>query len=203
MAMATGVKLAVASVAALVGYLLLGKNAKAEPGGGGGGGGGAVKPPTEETPVDCVYPSAGMTLKQAQSALIGLGYDLAPYGADGSCGAKTKAAISKFQADRKAIGIDIAVTGIVDKKTADELKKAPPPFKSEGSYPLTDSNGVDWKVTNIARNTWNGVVPDPPVPEYNVTLLGSTRGQVEAQIASRAAGIRDRYPSIDFTTLGG
>lgn len=59
------------------------------------------------------------TVKDIQQALIDLGYNLGPRGADGIMGEKTKAAIRDFQA--KA---GIAVDGVVGPRTAAELQKA-------------------------------------------------------------------------------
>jgi hypothetical protein len=49
----------------------------------------------------------GVPVKTLQNTLVGLGYDLGSFGADGNFGAKTLAAVKKFQIDHK-----LPVTGV-------------------------------------------------------------------------------------------
>lgn len=56
--------------------------------------------------------SSGSYVTLAQTKLIQLGYDLAPYGADGKFGAKTETAVKAFQRDR-----GLTADGIIGAKT--------------------------------------------------------------------------------------
>ena len=56
--------------------------------------------------------SSGEYVTLLQTKLIQLGYDLAPYGADGKFGAKTESAVKQFQKDA-----GLAVDGVVGKNT--------------------------------------------------------------------------------------
>lgn len=61
--------------------------------------------------------SSGSYVTLAQTKLIQLGYDLAPYGADGKFGNKTLEAIKDFQRDR-----GLAVDGVIGPKTWEALE---------------------------------------------------------------------------------
>ena len=63
--------------------------------------------------------SKGAAVKEMQSILQRLGYDLGPFGADGDFGKCTDAAVRKFQKDR-----GLAADGICGKNTWKELMKA-------------------------------------------------------------------------------
>ena len=65
------------------------------------------------------FGGTGEAVKQLQTALQKLGYELPKYGIDGLFKAETEAAVKAFQ---EAQGLE--VTGIVDEKTLDALKKA-------------------------------------------------------------------------------
>lgn len=67
---------------------------------------------TVEIPITIRKGSSGVTVTKAQNILHKLGYDLGPYGIDGKFGAKTEAAIRKFQKDH-----NLVVDGIVGKNT--------------------------------------------------------------------------------------
>ena len=75
--------------------------------------------------------STGEDVKYVQQKLIDLGYDLAPYGADGKFGAKTEAAVKAFQ---KASGI--GVDGVVGPMTYEALENAKP-TPSDKKYTVT------------------------------------------------------------------
>lgn len=61
----------------------------------------------------------GEAVKEVQSRLIALGYDLGRWGADGDFGTQTVKAVSEFQADHL-----LPITGIVDEKTMAALEDA-------------------------------------------------------------------------------
>lgn len=61
----------------------------------------------------------GDDVKELQEKLIELGYDLAPYGADGDFGAKTEAAVKKFQSEH-----GLTSNGIVDETTESAIDAA-------------------------------------------------------------------------------
>jgi len=71
---------------------------------GGGGGGGAA--------IAQALPFLDTTLADAQKALLDLGYNLGPSGADGVSGPKTTAALTQFQKDR-----GLPPTGTLDDAT--------------------------------------------------------------------------------------
>ena len=79
-----------------------------------------------------------MTLLQTK--LIQQGYDLAPYGADGSFGAKTQSAVIKFQHDH-----GLTPDGVVGPKTWDELNEG----KSE-TYTVT--------IRNVSKTVAEGII---------------------------------------------
>lgn len=62
----------------------------------------------------------GAYVSLMQTKLIMLGYDLAPYGADGDFGSKTQEAVKKFQSDR-----GLAADGIVGPQTWAALESGP------------------------------------------------------------------------------
>lgn len=68
---------------------------------------------------DLSYDSEGDDVKELQSYLIELGYDLGVWGADGSFGDCTDIAVRAFQKAKK-----LTVDGIVGPKTLDALEKA-------------------------------------------------------------------------------
>ena len=107
--------------------------------------------------------SNGAHVTKLQYALIGLGYPLPRFGADGSFGGETKRAVEAFQED-----VGLTVDGVVGRDTIKYLDKrdrglevAPP----EG--PVTISSSVDLK--NVI--TQPGAVPTPDMP---FGVLGKT-----------------------------
>ncbi len=62
------------------------------------------------------------TIKSWQTALVALGYDLGPAGADGKYGAKTRAALEEFQ-----LANDLEVDGLIGKKTLARLYEVAAP----------------------------------------------------------------------------
>lgn len=62
-----------------------------------------------------------MNVREIQTALLTLGYDLGPAGADGAFGRRTVAAIAKFQSDRQ---VDVLYPGTVGAKTQAALAVA-------------------------------------------------------------------------------
>ncbi len=76
-------------------------------------------PPQESSPISrptLRKGSKGDAVKDLQSRLIALGYDLGPWGADGDFGSQTKKAVKAFQQDH-----GLKVDGIVGKETWKEL----------------------------------------------------------------------------------
>ena len=63
--------------------------------------------------------SKGDAVRELQTMLLKLGYDLGPCGIDGDFGKATEAAVRSFQSDHR-----LAVDGIVGKNTWAELEKS-------------------------------------------------------------------------------
>lgn len=76
--------------------------------------------------------SKGEDVKYAQQKLISLGYDLSPYGADGSFGTKTQTAVKAFQRDH-----GLSADGIIGSNTWAALEQASPDQKTEELYTVT------------------------------------------------------------------
>jgi len=75
---------------------------------------------TGSIPNTCRYGMVGDTVKLMQEYLMQLGYDLAKYGADGSFGPETRAAVKAFQTDHPPLEVD----GICGPKTWAALLEA-------------------------------------------------------------------------------
>ena len=76
--------------------------------------------------------SSGEDVKYCQELLLKLGYDLAPYGADGKFGAKTEAAVKAFQRANN-LGVD----GVVGPMTWEALEGSKPAPAPETKYMVT------------------------------------------------------------------
>lgn len=85
--------------------------------------GGVIPPGPEPGPTPVTKPtikrgSKGDYVKECQEDLIRLGYDVGPKGADSIFGAKTEAAVKKFQQEHKdADGKQLKVDGVVGQRT--------------------------------------------------------------------------------------
>lgn len=85
--------------------------------------GGVIPPGPEPGPTPVTKPtikrgSKGEYVKECQEDLIKLGYDVGPKGADSIFGAKTEAAVKKFQQEHKdADGKQLKVDGVVGQRT--------------------------------------------------------------------------------------
>lgn len=133
-----------------------------------------VKPAEPEKPVEPSTPStsrstigvgdSGSYVKEAQTMLKKLGYDIGKYGADGVFGNSTKAAVLNFQ---KKNGL--AADGIVGPNTWAELDKQVTVLSS-GS---TSSNGVPFlvRVNSNALNIRKG-----PGTNYAIARVITDRG---------------------------
>lgn len=159
-----------------------------------------TKPPKPDEPAPpvepdmskvCVTSDAGMSLKTGQQILKSLGYDLGKFGADGSCGPLTKAATTKFQNDvnndKFSTGGDkLAVTGVIDKRTASALW-AFKPLTLVPQYTYVDTKGQpndqSWIVTNPAENYFRAYVAEPVNPGYiSASVDGYSKAEVENRI---------------------
>ena len=82
--------------------------------------------------------STGPDVVECQNILIKLGYDLAPYGADGKFGNKTAAAVKAFQSTHTdpTTGRKLAVDGVVGPASWAALEEAAPD-PSGGKYSVT------------------------------------------------------------------
>lgn len=119
-----------------------------------------------------------VSVKRIQQALIDLGYDLGPAGADGVRGRRTLAAIVQFQHDRS---LDIMYPGTVGPKTlaalglSDEGGGEDPPWVSEvrrriGLHEKTDNKTLrDWldddgrTLGDPAKLPWCGDLVETPI----------------------------------------
>ncbi|ERK31081.1 peptidoglycan-binding domain-containing protein [Clostridium intestinale] len=96
--------------------------------------------------------STGQGVKEIQSILIGLGYDLGSWGADGDFGSKTDEAVRAFQ--RKQ---GITVDGIVGPETIGRLNQAISPKQSQPVNQASDvmlsynPNQYDSRVAEVQR----------------------------------------------------
>ncbi len=99
---------------------------------------GTIPEPTPETTKPTLRRGcAGSYVEECQRVLLGAGYDLGTYGADGKFGAKTEAAVKAFQ---KAKGL--TADGVVGRNTWAALdamadKPAAEPAKTETKYTVT------------------------------------------------------------------
>lgn len=137
------------------------------------------------------YGSQGEAVKQAQEALIKLGYNLNKYGADGIFGAETKSAVVKFQTDR---GID--VDGIIGPITWKELSSYNPEEKPHSEHfkfsEFTCKDGTEvpkqyWynlqslmDILEKVRAYWDKpviIVSGYRTPSYNKSVDGAEKSQ--------------------------
>jgi N-acetyl-anhydromuramyl-L-alanine amidase AmpD len=105
-------------------------------------------------PSELMRADKGPAVKTVQQQLIVLGYDLGKWGADGSFGAVTEAAVKSFQRD-----YGLPVDGIVDADVMAALRDAKPP---------------DTQPTPGSMPSW-AVEPIPFVAAANFTKAGRTK----------------------------
>ena len=97
--------------------------------------------------------SKGDAVRELQTMLLKLGYDLGPCGIDGDFGNATEAAVRNFQSDHR-----LAVDGIVGKNTWAELEKSVNQIAgkpSELTYSVTIS-GLDLTQAQVLVNNYPG-----------------------------------------------
>ena len=99
--------------------------------------------------------ASGPDVVECQEALLALGYDLAPYGADGKYGSMTIREVKKFQ---KASGL--AADGICGPKTWAALEDAQPgpdpkPEPAEDRYTVTIP-GISLQQAEELCKEWSG-----------------------------------------------
>lgn len=92
------------------------------------------------------FGSEGKSVENLQTALVGLGYNLDKHGVNGKFGSETQAALKAFQKDA-----GIAVTGIVDSKTLDALKKVATDVKTVGDASEDAKVNIDDLLESISR----------------------------------------------------
>lgn len=111
-------------------------------------GGGAMKPTIRKG-------STGPNVVECQEALIRLGYDLNPYGADGKFGAKTEAAVKGFQGTA-----GLKQDGIVGLQTWTALDKAIGPDPGPGPEPQVLYTVIIPHVSLAAAEELQVIYPD-------------------------------------------
>lgn len=148
---------------------------------------------TEPTPVNGVYPDAGMSLTEAQTILIALGYLAAKTAsgktnADGRYGDITKEALKTFQT-----AYILTVNGFVDKSTARALEVA---------NPVSASKIVPEAV--YEKGYKDGYAGADPAAESACSGLGADSDYCNGYYAGRSARESDRRALLqsDATTQG-
>ncbi len=126
-------------------------------------------------PVDDVFNA----LRGAQERLVMAGYNT--NGIDGKCGPSTKKAINAYQAAN-----GLTVTGKINKATRDKLFAFKPGVPGGDTWPIIDSNVVEWKTwteggTHFAKCIepeayLSAAYPHPPV------MYGSDHGSLISQV---------------------
>ena len=99
--------------------------------------------------------SKGDTVRELQTMLLKLGYDLGPCGIDGDFGKATEAAVRSFQSDHR-----LAVDGVVGKNTWAELEKSLNQIAgkpSEETYSVTIC-GLDFSQAQALQRNYPGSV---------------------------------------------
>ena len=99
--------------------------------------------------------SKGDAVRELQTMLLKLGYDLGPCGTDGDFGKATEAAVRSFQSDHR-----LAVDGVVGKNTWAELEKSLNQIAgkpSEETYSVTIS-GLDLTQAQALQRNYPGSV---------------------------------------------
>lgn len=118
-----------------------------------------VKPDPMESRATLRKGSKGDNVKQVQNLLLELGYDLPRYGADGSFGNETDAAVRAFQRDE---GLD--VDGVIGAKTWAALDKAiSSPEEEQPDSPVTFTviiHGVDAATATYLLEAYPGATAE-------------------------------------------
>jgi hypothetical protein len=107
----------------------------------------------------------GVLVKRLQAALIGLGYDLGPSGADGDFGERTRAAVAGFQESR-----GLEATGVADPPTIEALDLDPETLEDLIELDGESSTASEPSTTTVATVEGDDVYLDPPVrlwPQYD------------------------------------
>ena len=126
------------------------------------------------TPGTCRYGDKGETVKKMQQALLEAGYDLPKYGADGSFGAETQAAVKAFQQDH-----GLTVDGICSDKTWAELTSQAAVTIDPNAFTIS---------ANIIRRNWNGT--GDSVLSCGIFALDSVRASgPPAQVTIKATSL--------------
>ena len=112
--------------------------------------------------------SCGEKVKELQNNLISLGYSLGSFGADGSYGNATAAAVKKFQSDR-----NLVADGIAGYLTLEEIKKA---------LQAQAVNGYSVKVNASALNIRKGA-------GTNYAITGTIKDRGTYEIVEESTGV--------------